>query len=137
MPETIETKKLGDLLQEADWKEEKHVPVIDCPDEITKGELFDVTVGLGKEVAHPNKTEHHIRWITLYFHPEDGKFPYQIGHYEFNAHGASTDGPDTSGVYTHHKVTTSFKTEQPGTILALAFCNIHGLWQSVKTIDVK
>lgn len=135
--ETKMEEKLSNLLQEADWKQEKHVPVIECPDEVAKDEMFDVNVGLGKEVAHPNKTEHHIRWIELYFLPEGEKFPYQIGRYEFAAHGESTDGPDTSSVYTHHQVTTKFKTGKTGSILAMAYCNIHGLWQSSKPIEVK
>ena len=62
--------KFGALIQEADWKIEKHVPVIDCPTIVKAGEMFKVNVGLGKEVAHPNTTAHHIRWISLFFHPE-------------------------------------------------------------------
>ena len=129
--------KLGTLIQEADWKIEKHVPVIECPEMVKAGEMVEVTVGLGKEVAHPNTTEHHIRWISLFFNPEGGKFPYHLGHYEFNAHGESAQGPNTSSVYTHHQVTTSFKTSKPGTILALALCNIHGLWQSTKELKLQ
>jgi len=135
--ETKMNEKIGDLIQSADWKKEKHVPVIESPDAVEKDEIVDVKVGLGKEVAHPNKTEHHIRWIDLYFHPEDEKFPYQIGHFEFNTHGESTKGPDTSTVYTHHAVTTSFKTSKPGKILAVALCNIHGLWENSKEIKIK
>ena len=135
--ETEMEEKIGNLIQEADWKKEKHVPVIECPDEVSKDEMFDVKVGLGKEIAHPNTTEHHIRWIDLYFHPTGEKIPYQIGHYEFNAHGESADGPNMSTVYTHHAVTTSFKTSKSGTILAMALCNIHGLWQSSKQIKVE
>ena len=128
---------LGALLQEADWKVEKHVPVIECPDAVNADEMFKVTVGLGKEVAHPNTTEHHIRWISLFFRPAGETFPYHIGRYEFNAHGESAKGPNTSSIYTHHEVTTAFKTSKAGTILALALCNIHGLWQSAKEITVK
>ena len=54
-------KKFGELFQSADWKSEKHVPVIEGPDEVAADEVFDVKVTLGKEVAHPNTTEHHIR----------------------------------------------------------------------------
>jgi len=126
--------KLGDRLQTADWKSEKHVPVIECPDRVKKDETFDIKVSLGKEVAHPNKAEHHIRWITLYFHPDGDKFTYQVGHYEFNAHGESAQGPDTGPVYTNHTVTTSCKVSKGGTLHALAFCNIHGLWESSKEI---
>ena len=135
--ETKMEEKIGNLVQEADWKKEKHVPVIECSDEVSKDKMFDVKVGVGKEITHPNTTEHHIRWIDLYFHPDDEKFPYQIGHYEFNAHGEGVDGPNKSTIYTHHTVTTSFKTSKPGTILALALCNIHGLWQSSKQIIVE
>lgn len=132
----VNPTKLGDLLQEADWKSEKHVPVIECPNEVKAGEVFDVKVGLGKEVPHPNTTEHHIRWISLYFHPTGEKSPYHVGTYEFNAHGESSQGPNEGPVYTHHQVTASMKTSKAGTLYALALCNIHGLWQSSKEIKV-
>jgi superoxide reductase len=122
--------------QTADWKTEKHVPVIECPDKVKAGEMFQVKASIGKEIAHPNTTEHHIRWISLYFHPEGGKFPYQIGHFEFCAHGESIEGPDASTVYTHHEASTSMKTGKPGTLYAAALCNIHGLWQSEKEINI-
>ncbi|MDP3790162.1 MAG: class II SORL domain-containing protein [Candidatus Omnitrophota bacterium] len=125
-----------DLFQNADWKTEKHVPVIECGDKVKKGELFRITVNVGKEIAHPNKTEHHIRWITVYFQPQGEKFPYQIGRAEFTAHGESAEGPDTSTVYTHHETVFTFKTDKPGTIYASSYCNIHGLWQSAKEITL-
>jgi superoxide reductase len=127
--------KFGERLQTADWKSEKHVPVIECPNQVKKEELFDIKVSLGKEVAHPNKTEHHIRWITLYFHPDGDKFTYQVGHFEFNAHGESAQGPDTGPVYANHMIATSCKVGTGGTFHALAFCNIHGLWESTKAIE--
>ena len=128
--------RLGDRIQEADWKKEKHVPVIECPDQVKAGEIFEVKVGLGKEIAHPNTTEHHISWITLYFHPEGEKFTHQVGHFEFSAHGESTAGPNQGPVYTHHGVTASLQVNKAGTLHALALCNIHGLWQSAKEIKV-
>jgi superoxide reductase len=129
-------KLFGELLQSADWKIEKHVPVIECADKVKASEFFPVKVTLGKEVAHPNTTEHHIRWISVYFHPDGGKFPYQIGHFEFTAHGESVEGPNKGPVYTHHEVSLSMKTDKPGVIYAAALCNIHGLWQSQKEITV-
>ena len=128
--------RFSDIIQEADWKKEKHVPVIECPDTVRSGELFDVKVSLGKEIAHPNTTEHHIRWITLLFHPEGDKFPYQVGRFEFTAHGESAAGPNEGPVYTDHSVTSSLKTSKPGTLHAIALCNIHGLWESSKKIEV-
>jgi len=127
---------LGERIQKADWKKEKHVPVIECLDEVKADEFFEVKVTLGKAVAHPNTTEHHIRWISLYFHPEDGKFTYQVARFDFAAHGESTEGADKGPVYTHHEGTTSLKTTKAGTLHAVAYCNIHGLWESSKELKV-
>ena len=126
-----------DLFQTADWKSEKHVPVIEAPDKVKKAEPFKVTVSVGKEIPHPNTTEHHIRWIEVYFHPEGEKFPYQVGKFEFSAHGESTQGPNTSTVFTQPIVTLVFKTDKPGVIFASSYCNIHGLWQSLKELSVE
>jgi len=128
--------KLNEQIQEADWKKEKHVPVIECADEVKAGEIFEVKASLGKEIAHPNTTEHHIRWISLYFRPEGEKFTYQVGQYEFNAHGESAQGANEGPIYTHHEVTASLKLNKSGTLFALALCNIHGLWESSKEIKV-
>ncbi|MCK5628683.1 class II SORL domain-containing protein [Candidatus Bathyarchaeota archaeon] len=129
--------KIGDLIKEADWKTEKHVPVIECQDAVKADERIEVRVGIGKEIAHPNTTEHHIMWISLFFYPEGEKFPIHIGRCEFYAHGASVLGPNTSSIYTLHEVATWFKTGKPGTIVALSLCNIHGLWQSSKDVKLK
>ncbi len=130
-------KRFGEMYQTADWKNEKHVPVIDCPDKVKKGEFTTVKVTVGKEVEHPNTTAHHIRWINLYFQPEGSKFPYELGTINFTAHGASTEGADTSTVYTNHSGQISFKTDKPGMILASSNCNIHGLWESSKEIGLE
>ena len=129
--------QLNETYQSADWKKEKHAPVIDAPDKVKKGEFFKVTASVGKEIAHPNKTEHHISWIALYFLPEAEKFPYEIGKCEFSAHGASVNGPDTSTVYTHPEVAVKFKTDKPGTLMASSYCNIHGLWENAKSLGIE
>jgi superoxide reductase len=129
-------EKLGERVQTADWKQEKHVAAIECPSEVKSGELFEVKVSLGKAVAHPNTTEHHIRWISVFFHPEGEKFTYQVGQFEFTAHGESVEGPNTGPVYTNHEASFSMKISKPGTIYALSLCNIHGLWESTKEIRV-
>ena len=123
-------------IQRADWKSEKHAPAIDAPEQVKAGEFFDVKVGLGKEIAHPNTTEHHIAWITLYFHPEGGKFPHQVGHFEFSAHGEHASGPNKGPIYTQPQATTTLKLDAPGSFYALALCNIHGLWESSKEVKL-
>jgi superoxide reductase len=127
---------ISGLFQSDDWKAEKHVPVIEAPEVLKKGDLLTVTVTVGKEIAHPNKAEHFIGWVEVFFHPTGEKFPYQIGRVEFCSHGASIQGPDTSSVYTHHQAVLSFKTDKPGVIYAYSYCNIHGLWQNSKELSI-
>jgi superoxide reductase len=128
---------LKDLFQSADWKAEKHVPVIDAPETVKKGESVGVIVTVGKEIPHPNTTEHHIRWIEIYFQPNGEKFPYELGRFDFASHGESVQGPNTSGVYTHPQVTLVFKTDKPGVLFASSYCNIHGLWKNSKELTLK
>ena len=117
-------------IQRDDWKKEKHMPVIEVPETVQAGETFQVKVSIGKEIPHPNTTEHHITWIDLYFHPEGGKFPHQVGHFAFTAHGEAVAGPNTGPAYTAPEISVSLKVTKPGVFRALASCNIHGLWES-------
>lgn len=128
--------KSQDLFQSDDWKKEKHVPVIECPDRVRPAEVFQVRISLGKEIAHPNTTEHHIRWIQLYFKPEGDKYAYQVGAFEFTAHGESVEGPNKGPVYTNHTVVAELAVNKPGTLVAMSLCNIHGLWESSKEISL-
>ncbi len=128
--------QMKELFQTADWKKEKHVPVIEAAERAKKGEAVQVSVSVGKEIPHPNKTEHHIRWIEVYFQPDGAKFPLQIARFDFTAHGESAEGPDTSTVYANPSAVCSFKTEKAGTLIASSYCNIHGLWESSKRLEV-
>jgi superoxide reductase len=127
---------ISNMFQSADWKKEKHVPVIEAPEKASKGKDVVIKVTVGKEIAHPNTTEHHIAWIDVYFHPEGSKFPNNLGRFEFGAHGASTEGPNTSTVYTHPAATVIFKTDKSGSIFAISNCNIHGLWTDSRELKV-
>lgn len=120
---------LGEKIQSADWKKEKHVPVIECPDTVQADTVFTVRVSVGKEIPHPNTLEHHIRWAQLYFQPEGSKFVFQVGHAEFSAHGEAS-------VFANPFAKFSMKVNGPGTLIALSLCNIHGLWESSKEIKV-
>ncbi len=122
--------QMNDAVQTADWKKEKHVPVIEMPDKIKKSDAVKLTVTVGKEIAHPNTTEHHIAWIDVFFRPEGEKFTCHIGRYEFQTHGGSAQGSNTSTIYTQPETLVNFKTEKSGTLFALSYCNIHGLWMN-------
>ncbi len=100
------------------------------------GESFEVKVSVGKEIAHPNTTEHHIRWIQVYFQPSGDKFTYQLASHEFNAHGEAVSGANQGPVYTDPFASATVKLNKPGMIYALGFCNIHGLWESSKEVRV-
>jgi len=127
----------GEHIKTSDWKKEKHVPVIEAPAKVKKGEPFMVTAAIGKEVAHPNTTEHHIRYISLFFKPKDGPFVFNLGRCEFCAHGESPEGPNTGPAYTHHSATFVVSLSAPGTLHAISFCNIHGLWEDEREIAVE
>jgi len=123
-------KSLGEFLQSGDWKGEKHVPVIHIPENIKSNDLIEIKVSIGDEIKHPNTLEHHISWFKLFFIPEGGKFPIEIGNYNFSSHGESD-------IYNDPIVSASFKTDKSGTIYALSYCNIHGLWENSKEITVE
>ncbi len=126
--------KLSEFVKTADFKSEKHVPVIDCPDAVKAGEWFTVNITVGKEIAHPNTTEHHIAWIAVHFLPAGAKTTLEIGRFEFSAHGQSPIGPNQGPVHTDSSVTVRVKAITGGMIFATAYCNIHGLWESDKTV---
>ncbi len=128
--------KLGPLFQTEDSKREKHVPVIDCPDRVVSGKPFVINVTIGKEIAHPNTADHHIKWVQVFYKPENDKFSYQIAHCDFAAHGESTARPDEGPVVTDHTVSVAVSVKDAGRISALSLCNILGLWESGKDLKI-
>ncbi len=127
----------ADTIKHDDWKHEKHVPVIELPVEIKAGESFQVTVSVGKEIPHPNTTEHHIQWIDVYFKPEGGKFIHQVGHFDFVAHAESVQGPNEGSVLANPIVTLDMTVKEAGTLIALEYCNIHGVWENTAEIVLR
>ncbi|SET09163.1 superoxide reductase [Methanococcoides vulcani] len=124
--------------------EMKHVPVIESEDVMTAEGLFEVTVRLG-EVPHVMQDDHYIEWIELYLgdtkvgrvelSPSDEKAEatftvepteeivgiraYEICHIR---------GVNVCGDCGTKAVIMKLK--------ALASCNVHGLWQSVKQVEI-
>ncbi|HOK87280.1 MAG TPA: class II SORL domain-containing protein [Fervidobacterium sp.] len=116
---------LGDYIKTADFKAEKHVPVIEAPEIVEKGEWFEVEVSVGKEIPHPNLIEHHIVWIELYAMPEGAPYILRIGRYEF------------SPTLEEPVIKAKIKLEKNSKLIALSYCNIHGLWEGSKNVVVK
>ena len=127
---------LSEFVKSADWKSEKHVPVIECAATAKAGEAVAISVTVGKEIAHPNTTNHHIAWIALHFAPAGAKVSIEIGRCEFSAHGASSEGPDKGPAYTDSTLSIRAKFAVSGTLYATAYCNIHGLWASEKAVVI-
>jgi superoxide reductase len=127
---------IGEKIGKADWKTEKHVPVIEAAAEVKADTMFEVKVSVGKEIAHPNTTAHHISWIQIYFLADGEKFLHQVGGFQFTAHSEGIDGADTGAVKTHHAVTVMMSTKKSGKLYALSMCNVHGLWENEKEVKV-
>lgn len=122
--------KLSSLYQSGDWKNEKHVPTIMVAESVNKGEMIEIKVNIGESDPHPNTLEHYISWIKVYFQPEGGKFPIEIGTYDFAAHGESQ-------LFAEPDVALKLKVETSGTIFATSYCNIHGLWENSQELTVR
>lgn len=127
--------KLGEILRSGDWKNEKHVPVITTPENVKTNEPVEISVGIGKDDPHPNTAEHHIRWIKLLFQPKDG-FTFELADFQFAGHGEGLKGGHEGPVYTDPFAKVVVRLKQSGTLLALSYCNIHGLWENSKQIKV-
>lgn len=107
---------------EALSKVESHTPKIEAPDSVKKGEVFKVKVSVG---PHPNTLEHSIRSIELYIEEEGRAFnPILIGRYEFTP------------VYSEPIVEVYLKLQKSGKLIAVEYCNLHGLWESYREIKV-
>ena len=113
----------------------KHVPVIETVDTVKAGETFHVTLSVGKDIAHPNTVEHHIEWIKLYFVAEGTQLPFEVGEISFNVHGdgaTANEGP----VHAISEGSLAVSLNKSGKLIAVSYCNIHGLWESEKEITV-
>jgi superoxide reductase len=107
--------RLGELIKtETQEGKEKHVPVIELVSCQECGNN-EVKITVGKEVPHPNTIEHHIKWIAL-FGVKDGQA----------VHIATFDLGPTYGVPT---VVTHANLEGISELIALEYCNLHGLWE--------
>ena len=113
---------ISKLIKLADWKAEKHVPVITVQGTFMSGEPLEVEVAVGKEIPHPNTPEHYIAWISLYHTPEGSQLPTELARAEFAAHGPE--------ILTAPILKTTVRLPKAGTLQAIAYCNLHGVWES-------
>ncbi len=98
--------------------EKKHVPNIIAPDTVEEGELFEVTVEMGKEIDHPMEDGHFIQYVELFADY------YQLARVDFT--------PETKAC-----ATLLISLDESCTLRAFEFCNLHGQWKAEKEITVK
>jgi len=125
-----ENKHLGEMINtfdaaagEALGKRESHTPKIEAPKAVGADEPFELKVSVQN---HPNKAEHSIRWIEVYFR-EDGRAfnPIMLARMEF------------APVYSEPEAKLKVKISKSGSIMALEYCNVHGLWSAKEDIKVE
>lgn len=101
--------------------EKKHTPVITAPSSAKAKEPFTVSIKIGgiEGVEHPNMLGHWINWVELY---ADERY---LGRAEF------------APTVTTPEATFHIILDGPTELRAIEFCNLHGLWESKKKVDVK
>ncbi len=101
--------------------EQKHLAVIELPSEIKSEHFFNAKIKVG-EIEHPNENGHFIQWIELYVGD------VYLGRF------------DLAPVMTKPEVTISLTIAHGNrkTVLrAVSRCNLHGMWESTKEIEVR
>jgi superoxide reductase len=94
------------------------MPHVICPDQVKKGEKFEVKVKLGNDYPHPDDHDHFITSIQLW-----------------NRETLLAEARYTSGVYANIPSHTEIDfyivaPEVSMNLSAMSVCTKHGLWQS-------
>jgi superoxide reductase len=97
--------------------DQKHTPKITAPEQVKRGEWFEVTVTVGTDM-HPSLSEHFVRYIALY-----------------------KDTAEIARVYLHPvfsapKVTFTVALDEGGTLRALAEPTHSAAWEASKKVVV-
>lgn len=104
-------------------KRENHTPRIEAPGEVKAGETFKLRIYIQ---GHPNTVQHSFRWIELYFYEEGRDFnPVFVARAELTPEIAEQEA------------TFRVKLNKNGVIHAIAYCNLHGVWENKQQIAVK
>ncbi len=98
--------------------EKKHVPFITAPDSVEKGEVFEVTVKMGKEIDHPMEEGHFIEFFDVY------AGDMKVANVTFT--------PECEA-----EATLKLKLDESVTLTVEEYCNLHGYWKNEKEIVVK
>ena len=116
--------EIGDILKSAEIEgKEKHVPIIEIDRGRGREGVDIIRVIVGKDVPHPNTTEHHIGWIELYGTKKDRQVTF-LGKVDFTP------------VYTNPNARFQVNNiKEFKAFCSLAYCNIHGVWQNCIEVE--
>jgi superoxide reductase len=98
--------------------DEKHTPKIEAPEQVKRGQWFEVTVTVGAGSIHPSLSEHFVRYIALY-----------------------KDSAEIARVYLHPvfsypKAVFTIALDEGGMLRAIAEPTHSAAWESSKKITV-
>ena len=103
--------------------EELHSPVIEAPEKVKAGEVFDVGVKIGQEM-HPMGPTHWIEYVQLSIGNEPA------GTLTFRSHGYLKAQTKFSVV-----LDDKLKGKKVSLVVTLK-CNLHGIWQHYANVEV-
>ena len=98
-------------------KEKGHAPVVQWPINIKNGEPFNLDIQIGENL-HPMTPNHYIQWVEAYLGTD------LVSRIEF------------SPLCPQAKVTISVAVKEASTLRILTRCNLHGIWETAKTVSV-
>ncbi len=97
----------------------KHTPkFVAAPDQVKRGQWFDVTVSVGAGGDHPSLTEHHVRYIALYLNTAEIARIY------------------LHPVFSFPRVTFTIALDEGGMLRAIAEPTHSAGWEASKKITV-
>jgi superoxide reductase len=100
--------------------EKKHWPGIECPDTVEANKPFDVTINVGIGMDHPRELAHFIEWIEL---SRGGKCDISRAYLQPK--------------YSQARVTFRVVLDKSTMLYAREGCNLHGIWENKKQVNVK
>jgi superoxide reductase len=104
---------------------DRHTPVIECPDQIKKGEKFLVKVRVGTHYVHPDDFNHFINYIQLW----NRETLLAEARFLPGTFGNKPNNPEIGFYIVAPEVSMN--------LTAMSLCTQHGLWSSEeKTVKV-
>lgn len=106
-----------------------HIPIIKCSKVGNSDDIFDISVTV-PDAGLSASDDHHILWIQLYFQNTRDEELISIGKWEYMAFGK--DMP-----FIQPEALGRIQFNENGTIYALVYCDVHGLWETSKYIELE